>query len=79
MKAEYENIVRMYEVNEAALIDAKLQWANLDLENDELCVSLRKKNEQIKMFQNKITKLEIQLVKARDEIVKSGSQLSFEE
>jgi hypothetical protein len=24
MKAEYENIVRMYEVNEAALIDAKL-------------------------------------------------------
>jgi hypothetical protein len=53
---------------EAVLVESKLQSANLDMENDELSVIIRRKNDQIKSLQNRITSLEIDLVRARGEL-----------
>ena len=35
---------------ESQLVAAKMKWANLDMENDELANKLQQKNEQIKKF-----------------------------
>ena len=32
------------------MVQAKVNWANLDLENDELAYKLQQKNEQLKIF-----------------------------
>ena len=33
---------------ESQLVEAKMKWANLDMENDELCMKIQHKNEQLK-------------------------------
>jgi len=35
---------------EKLLVEAKTQWAMLEMENDELTLKLRTKNEQLKKF-----------------------------
>ena len=47
-------------------MDAKMWWAQLDMECDELTVSLNKKISQLKQYQMRVTKLEVDLAKARD-------------
>ena len=44
---------------EALLVEAKLNWANLDMENDELAVSLKLRNDRVKSLQEKLTSMEI--------------------
>lgn len=53
---------------EGQLVEAKMQWATLDMENDELAVRLKQKNEQLKIFSSQVTKLEIELVRAKQEL-----------
>jgi len=47
---------------EDQLVEAKMNWAALDLEADELGFKLQQKNQALKMFSSQVTKLEIQLV-----------------
>lgn len=35
---------------EKYLVEAKMNWANLDMENDELAMKLKQKTEQLKVF-----------------------------
>lgn len=65
--------MRTHADTEGQLIEAKLQWANLDMENDELSVQVRHKNDKIKVYQMRITSLEIELARARDQIVNNSS------
>ena len=58
--------MRTHSDTEGQLIEAKLQWANLDMENDELSVQVRHKNDKLKVYQMRITSLEIELARARD-------------
>lgn len=51
----------MYGSTEQSLVDAKMMWAQLDMECDELTVTLKKKNDMIKQYQQRATKLEIDL------------------
>lgn len=44
-----------------------MKWADLDMENDELAIKLQQKNEQLKAFSQQITKLELDVVKAKQE------------
>ena len=46
-------------------MDAKLAWANLDMENDELVVQLKRKNDIIKKYASRVTTLEIEIVQAK--------------
>ena len=50
---------------ESQLVDSKIKSANLDLENDQLACKLQAKNEQIKVFSERITALEIDLLKSK--------------
>lgn len=45
-----------------------MSWANLDMENDELQMKLNQKNQAIKMFSSQVTKLEIELVRAKQQL-----------
>ena len=45
-----------------------MQWANLDMENEELSLKLQQKNTQLKQFSTQVTKLEIDLVAAKQEM-----------
>ena len=53
---------------EAVLVDAKMNCANLDLENDELSIHLKQKNDKIKQLQTKISTMEVKLAKAEGHI-----------
>ena len=35
---EYQRLLRKHSSTEEQLIEAKMQWANLDMENDELTI-----------------------------------------
>jgi hypothetical protein len=35
---------------EKHLVDAKLNWADLDMENEDLAFKLKQKNDQLKIF-----------------------------
>ena len=45
-----------------------MKWANLDMENDELAQELHMKNNQLKIFSQQVTKLEIDLVTSKQEL-----------
>lgn len=47
------------------MVEAKLQAATLDMEADQLTVELGQKNELLKKFSTKVTKLEIELVQSQ--------------
>ena len=51
-------------------MEAKLLSAQLDMECDTLTVQLKEKNENLKKFSTKVTKLEIELIEAQ---AKSGT------
>jgi hypothetical protein len=50
---------------EQSLVDAKLLSATLDMENDKLTVDLKKRNDIIKRYAERVTKLETELVQAK--------------
>ena len=66
----------MYGATEQSLVDAKMMWAQLDMECDELTVTLRRKNDLIKQYQQRATKLEIDLAQAQNQIQFSASDVS---
>ena len=41
----------MYLQTEQSLVDAKMMWASLDMECDELTILQKRKNDQIKHYQ----------------------------
>lgn len=45
LSQEYEKIREMYGSTEQSLVDAKMMWAQLDMECDELTVTLKRKND----------------------------------
>jgi len=47
------------------LVESKLLSATLDMENDKLTVDLKKRNELIKKYASRVTKLETELVQAK--------------
>ena len=53
---------------EEQLVQVKIKSANLDLENDQLAHKLSNKNEQIKLFSERITALEVELLKTKQEL-----------
>lgn len=53
---------------EKNLIEVKMQWATMDHENEELSHKLNQKNQQLKIFSSQVTKLEIDLVKAKNDL-----------
>ena len=52
----------LYRNIEQQLVESKLQAATLDMEADQLSVELTQKNELLKKFSTKCTKLEIEVV-----------------
>ena len=50
---------------EDQLVEAKMSWATLDMENDQLTVKLQQKNQALKRFSGQVTKLEVELVNAK--------------
>ena len=53
---------------ETALVDSKIKSANLDLENDQLACKLQQKANQIKFFSERITALEVDLLRSRQDL-----------
>lgn len=53
------------EALESYLVDTKVKAANLDMENYELAMKLQQKSDQLKIFSEQVTKLEIELVKSK--------------
>jgi hypothetical protein len=68
---QHEQLKQLLKENqalEANLVDAKFNWANLEMENDELTFKIQRKNEQLKIFSSQVTTLEIELVKAKQDL-----------
>lgn len=65
MNEQIKELSKQYGVIESQLIEAKLAWASLDMENDELTIAVKKKNDQLKKFSSKVTQLEIELVNSK--------------
>ena len=61
-------IQKEYKYIESQLIEAKMHWAELDMENDQLAFNLKKKSDQLKIFSSQLTQLEIELVKTKQEL-----------
>jgi len=68
LTGEYQKLLRNHAGTEQQLIEAKLAWANLDMENDELTIQAKQRVDMIKMYQMRITSMEIDLARARDQI-----------
>ena len=62
---EREELHQQYQTMENDLVTAKMAWAQLDLENDELTVNMKKAKQQLRVFSSKVTQLEIELVSSR--------------
>ena len=62
---QMEELRLQYHAIESQLVESKLLSAQLDMECDQLAVQLRQKNENLKKFSAKVTKLEIQLIEAQ--------------
>lgn len=52
-----------------------MQWANLDMENDELVQKLQQKNENLKLLSSQVAKLEIELVQSKQQIGDAMNQI----
>lgn len=52
-----------------------MNWAALDLEADELTMKLQQKNSALKMFSSQYTKLEIELVNAKQQLGDALNQI----
>ena len=62
---QIEELRLQYHTIENQLVESKLLSAQLDMECDQLTVQMRQKNENLKKFSAKVTKLEIQLIEAQ--------------
>ncbi len=60
-----KDLTKENETIESQLVEAKMHWANLDLENDELAYKLNQRTEKLKILSEQITKLELDLVKSK--------------
>lgn len=69
-----DQIIRANDL-ESQLIEAKMHWANLDMENDELTQKLQQKNQMLKVFSAQVTKLECELVGAKQQMGDALNQL----
>ena len=62
-----EQIIRGNEL-ESQLVDAKMRWADLDMENDELVQKMQQKNHTLKFFSSQVTKIECELVQSKQQL-----------
>ena len=62
-----EQIIRGNEL-ESQLVDAKMRWADLDMENDELVQKMQQKNQTLKFFSSQVTKIECELVQSKQQL-----------
>lgn len=53
---------------EKNLVEAKMNWAGLDMECEDLAHKLKNKCDQLKIFSSQVTKLEIELVKSKQDL-----------
>ncbi len=53
---------------EDQLVEAKIRSANLDLENDQLAIKVQQKSEQIKHYSERVTALEVELLRTKQEL-----------
>lgn len=60
---------------EDQLVEAKMNWAALDLESEQLNLKLQQKNKALKMFSSQVTKLEIELVRAKQQLGDALNQI----
>ena len=65
LQQQMEELKVQYHFVENQLVEAKLLSAQLDMECDTLTVQLKEKNENLKKFTTKVTKLEIELIEAQ--------------
>lgn len=65
---QLDELSKQYNETERSLVNAKLAWANLDMENDELVMQLKRKNDMIKVYAQKVTTLEIEIVNAKQQL-----------
>ena len=65
LQQAYDQLHATYSDTEQSLVDAKVWWAQLDMECDELTVALHKKCSQLKQYQIRVTKLEVDLAKTK--------------
>ena len=50
---------------ESQLVDIKIKWADLDLENDVLTQKLQQRNEGLRKYSSQVTRLECELVQTK--------------
>lgn len=53
-----------------------MNWGSLDMEVDKLTMKLQQKNKGIKMFSAQVTKLEIELVGAKQQLGEALNQIN---
>lgn len=52
-----------------------MKWANLDMENDEICLKMQQKNDQMKKLSTQVTQMELDLVKTKQELGDALNQI----
>ena len=65
LEEQLQELSSHYNRIEQSLVESKLLSATLDMENDKLTVDLKRRNELIKKYAERVTKLETELVQAR--------------
>ena len=56
-------------------METKIKSANLDLENDQLACKVQQKSEQIKVFSERVTALEVELLRTKQELGEALNQV----
>ena len=69
-----EQIMRANDLEEQ-YVDAKMNWAELDMEVDKLKLKLVQKNKVIQKFSSQVTKLEIGMVQAKQQLAEALNQI----
>eukprot|EP00347_Sterkiella_histriomuscorum_P004482 403360298 len=65
---EFVELAKVHQNMEELLVKAKMQAAELDLENDDLSVKINKKNEMLKKLSAQVTMLETELVRSKQDL-----------
>ena len=64
---------------EQTLVESKLLSATLDMENDKLVVDLKRKNEVIKKYAERVTNLETEIVQVKEYLGQTANSNENEE
>jgi phage-related tail protein len=56
-------------------VAAKMKWANLDMENDEICLKMQQKSDAIKKMSTQVTQMELELVKTKQQLGEALNQI----